>query len=178
MAARCFLGELRYGWPADVEPIVYRGVIRLNWDARIARLFAVCVARHVLYLAEAEEEPEYAGRVRGAIEAGSLYARGEVTAEEMEAARSLARRFIGGGDVSVAATDAAWAAAQAATHPDDPLFASSQAREHAAHAAGWAALRDGGGSRAYGVAAGAERDWQRDRFVDFLLGIEVDCDGT
>ena len=159
--------------PKNTKSLSYRGV-RLLWDERVARLFAACSAEHVLPVFE-DAFPDDA-RPRNAIETARRFAIGEASGGELESARAAAG----------AAAEAAWAASTAA-------WAAWESARAARAAAAWAAARAaaeaaGATAEAAAWAAGAaaeaawaprdsERNWQRERLADFLLGVEVTCTG-
>jgi hypothetical protein len=91
------------------EKICCRGaklVKKLNWSEKRARLYAADVAEHVLNIFEREQTDD--DRPRKCIEAARLFANGEITKEELDAAGEAA------GEAAWAAAWAAWAAAWAA----------------------------------------------------------------
>ncbi len=123
-----------------------RLVRELHWNDTTARLFAADCAEHTLHIFE-EVCPDDK-RPAEAIEAARKFARGEITQDELAAARAAAW---------AAAWDAAGAAARAA------------ARD-AARAAAWAAAWDAAWDAAGDAAGDAEREWQTARLFQYLNG--------
>ena len=126
---------------------------RLNWDQRVARLFACDCAERVLSLFEVEYPDD--DRPRRAIAMARRYAVGEAIFQELAAAR----------DAALAAADAA---AEAAAN------AAARASDWAARAAAWDAASAGratalGAARAVRAAAwDAARDAQTKRLIWYL----------
>ena len=111
------------------------------------RLIAADFAEHVLPLFEADYPDD--DRPRKAIEAARAFVRGQITIEQLEAAR-----------------DAAWAAASAAASAaarDAALAATRDAALAAARDAAWAAAGDAARAAARAAAGDAERAWQQQR---------------
>ena len=75
----------RWDVPKTLGPMSWHGV-ELCWNAQTARLFAADCAEHVLHIYEAEYPGDM--RPREAISVARLYAKGDATAEELEAARA------------------------------------------------------------------------------------------
>ena len=137
-----------------------RLIKQLNWDKRIARLFAADCAEHVLCYFE-ERYPEDK-RPRNAIDITRKFANGQATQKDLAAwdsARAAAAwaAWDAAGD---AARDAAWAAASAAA---GDAWDSARAAE-------WAAARDAAGDAARDAARAAERKWQTRRLFEYLNG--------
>ena len=118
------------------------------------RLIAADFAERVLPLFEADYPDD--DRPRKAIEAERAYARGEITKEQLAAARAAARAAAG-----AAARDAAWDAAWAAAR---------DAAWDAAWAAAWAvpAARAAAMAAAMAAAGDAEREWQQQRIDEVV----------
>ena len=125
-------------------------------DRRVLRLFASdCAEKALCTEREAGREPD--GALWAAVEAARAYARGEIGARELRAARAAAWAA-----ADVAADVAAWAATDAAAWA-------------AAAAAAWAAAAAAAYAAAYAAYAAAdavcaERDWQAARLLAYLQG--------
>jgi hypothetical protein len=115
---------------------------KLNWNDKIARLFAADCAYHVLEIFERVHPDDL--RPRQATEAARAFARGEINQQDMTVAWTAARD---------AAWDAAWTAARAAA-----WAATRAATRAAARAAAGAAAWD------------AEQKWQSRRLFEYLEG--------
>ena len=126
-----------------------RIVRRLNWNDRIARLYACDCAERVLHIADDE-------RCNNAVEVARRYASGEATRKELAAAWEAARA-------------AAWDAAGAAAW--DARSAARDAAWDAARAA-WAAAGDAwdAAGAAWPAAGNAERQWQTERLMKYIHG--------
>jgi len=138
------------------------------------RLFACDCAERVLPIFE-KEYPED-NRPRKAIETARLFANGEATQKEMDAAWAAARAAAW--EATQKEMDAAWAAARDAAWAAAWAAARAAAREAtqkemdaawaAARDAAWAAARD---ARAAGAAAwDAEQKWQINKLSEYLGG--------
>lgn len=125
---------------------------RLNWDDRVARLFACDCAEHVLSICE-HEYPD--GSPRKAIEVARRYANGEATEEELYdanlAARSAARNVGSSRDWATA-----WSSVQA-SEGTPGWIAGNAAQAAAMDAVGYAA-RD------------TEYQWQTTHLLKYLYG--------
>ena len=121
--------------------ILVRRVDTIN--ERTLRLFAADCAERVLHIFEHDHPDD--DRPRKAIEAARLFAEGKIDDDARAAARAAAW---------AAAGDAAWAAAWAAARA---------AAGDAAWGAAWGAAWD--------AAWGAEQEWQRARFCQYMEGI-------
>jgi len=114
-----------------------RLIRKLEWNERTARLFACECAERVLPIFEKHCPND--DRPHKAIEAARRFTNGEISQEELAAARAAARADAAWAAVRAAARDAAWDAARAA------------ARD-AASSAAWA----------------AEKKWQTERLFEVL----------
>jgi len=160
--------------PDNLKPIRHRG-IQLQWGHPTAILYAACVAQHLLDIFE-EAYPDV-GRPRAAIEAARAYVRGDI---DRDAARAAARAAAHAAYAAGAAANAAAYAAHAAAAAGYAAWAAAAAGSaawaaaaaaYAAHAAAAAA-----GYAAWAAAEAAEQAWQRERLIDFLLGVKVNCE--
>jgi len=135
---------------------------RLQWDARIARLYACDCAERVLKYCDPGDR-----RPREAIAAARRYAEGQATQEELAAAWDAI-----GAAAWAAAEDAARAAAGATAQA-----AAGVAAWVAAWAAAGAAARAAAGATAqaaaWDTAWAAERGWQTERLLWYLDGQKV-----
>ena len=122
---------------------------RLNWDDRVARLFACDCAERVL---GDGADP----RSTDAVRVARLFANGDTTADELTAARAAA-----GAAARAAARAAAGAAARAA---------AGAAAWDAAGAAARAAARAASWDASWAAAGAAEREWQAGRLAWYLDG--------
>jgi hypothetical protein len=121
-------------------------------------LFAADCAERCLPLYEREHPDDL--RVRQAIEARRLYARGTIDKTAWTAIRDSAKASAD----SAAASAVAWAAASAAARD-----AARDAARAAAWAAASAAARAATWAAAWDAAWAAERKWQWDRVREYLL---------
>ena len=152
---------------ADYKLCARRGrlVRRLDaWDERSARLFAADCAERVLPIFERERPND--ARPRKAIEAARAYARGEIHAAGLAAARVAA--WAAAGDAWDAARDAASVAARAAA-----WTAARAAAWTAARAAAGLAVNAAGMDAASAAVEDAEREWQGQRLAA-CLGLTSD----
>ena len=150
-----YLAEGRGDQDAEGHKIAFRQarlIRRLNWDDRIARVFAADCAERVLPIFERDRPTDK--RPRMSVEVARRFAAGQATPEELAAARDGAW---------AAAWDGAWAAAWAAAR--DAAWAAARA---AARAAAWDART---AAWAAGAAAGdAELKWQTELLIKILGG--------
>jgi hypothetical protein len=121
-----------------------RLVKKMNWNDRIARLFACDCAERVLPIYEKDYPDDK--RPRHAVETARLYAEGKATQKARAAAGAAA-----GDAAGSAARDAAGAAAGAA-----------------ARDAAWDAAGDAAGAAARAAAGAAETKWQTQRLALYL----------
>ena len=108
------------------------------------RLIAADFAEHVLPLFEAKYPDD--DRPRKAIDAARAFVRGEITKEQLDAARA-----------------ASWAASRAAARD-----AARDAAWAASRAAAWAAARAAARAAAWDAAWDAERAWQQQRIDEVV----------
>jgi hypothetical protein len=155
-----------------------RLVKRLQWDARIARLFACdCAERALKYALSGDTRPHEA------IAVARRYAHGQASPEELAVAWAAA------GDAKAAAWDASAAAGAAARAA---ASAAAWAAAGVAEAAAWAAAGDAASAAAWAAARAAawaaagvagdaardatwaaERSWQSERLLWYLDGQPV-----
>jgi len=137
----------------------------LNWNERIARLFAADCAEHVLHIFERHYPND--DRPRKAIEAARKFANGETSVKELERASAAAYNAANAADA--AADDAAYFAANAADAAAAAYFAANAAY-CAADAASTAAYCAADATRLSGAGRDNERDWQAARLEQYLRG--------
>jgi hypothetical protein len=154
---------------------------RLNWDERIARMFACWCVRQVWHLLDDD-------RSRKAVETAERFANGEATLDELDAAREAAwkaareaareaARYTAPKAARDAAREDAWEAAQeaareaawAAARYTAPKAARDAAREdaweaaqEAAREAAWAAAWDASGAAVWDASGAAAWEVARD----------------
>jgi hypothetical protein len=139
-----------------------------TWNDKTARLFAADCAERVLQLFEKEFPDD--DRPRKAIEAVRKYANGEISKDDLIAARAArAARAAAFAAEAAAATWATWAA-RAARAARAAAFAAGAA---AATWATWAAAAAGAAAaaaaaEAAAAAGAAERKWQTKRLKEYL----------
>ena len=145
----------------DVVVAEARIVKKMNWDKKVARLYACDCAERVLHLANDE-------RCNEAVRVSRAYARGEASEKELATAWDDARAASGDAGDAWPASGDVWAAgratARAATWAAswDEWAARDGAR--AARTASWVAR-----AARYGVR-GDEQEWQTQRLIDYLHG--------
>jgi hypothetical protein len=127
---------------------------KLNWNDKIARLFAADCAYRVLEIFERVHPDD--SRPRQAIEAGRAFARGKIRQQDMDAALAAALAA-----AWAAAGDAAWGAAR------DAARAAARA---AARDVTWAAARAAARDVTWAAAGDAEQKWQTRRLFEYLEG--------
>ena len=127
---------------------------RLNWDQRVARLFACDCAERVLSLFEVEYPDDM--RPRQAIEIARRYAIGDATDSELFTAGAAARATTGA-TAWATAWNAAWAA----------RAATSAAARATTGATAWDAAWDAARA-ARDAASDAEQEWQTVRLIWYL----------
>ncbi len=130
--------------------------VSLQWEARIARLFACDCAERVLHLYKAAFSEDT--RPHDAIAVARRFARGKATAEELEITQA---GVLAAGETA----EAAWAAAGASA-----WVAARGAAWVAAEDAAWDAAGDAAPTAARAAAKGAEIEWQRTQLLAYLLG--------
>ena len=148
-----FTAEYRGKRIDDTDKIVVQQARLLSkletWNDRTARLFACDCADRALVLID-KPDP----RCIEAVRVARLYAIGEATQEQLDAAGAAAR---------TAARDAAWDAARAA---------AGAAARAAAWPAAWDAARDAAWAAAGAAARDAARKWQTKRLFEYLEGTQ------
>jgi hypothetical protein len=133
----------------------------ITWNERTQRLFAADCAERVLHLCNAD------ARACAAIHAARKYARGELTADQLDAARDAA---FAAGEAAFSAGDAAFAAGDASRVAAwDAAGAAAWAAEGAAAREAAFAARDAAGA-AGAAAASDEKAWQSNRLLQYLNG--------
>ena len=122
----------------------------VGWNEKAARLFIADCAEHVLHVFEDSHPGD--SRPRAAIATGRAFARGEIEAENMDAAQAAAEAAFGGPGGQVA------------------LAAAKVASKRDARAAAWSAAWNAASALHGDAAWDAERAWQCGRLVSYLSG--------
>ena len=141
-----------------------RLIKQLTWDNRIARLFACDCAERVLEIYEKQAPGNLAPR--NAIKVARMFANGEATQDELDAAWATAW-------AARDAEDAAWAARAARDAARAAAWAARAARDAARAAAGVAArvaARAAARVAARAAARVAEQKWQSTRLLQYANG--------
>lgn len=143
-----------------------RLVRRLAWDDSSARLFAAdCAEGALLGERACGREPDE--RLWGAVAAARAFARGQISGEDLAAARAAAREVAGA---------AAWAAARAAAWDvawDVAWYAAGAAAREVAGAVAGAVAGDVAGDVAWDVAWDVAREAQFSRWCAYVTGTEI-----
>lgn len=173
--AQCFEVEPRGASIEDNDICVqqFRFIRRLNWDERIARLFAADCAAHVLHLYTGPSDAP-----RRAIEVARAFANGRATIKDLleanKAAEAAARSAARSAAMSEAARSAAMSAAESAW--SIPESVAGSATRSAAELAAYSVAQSVAESEAISaaeLAGSAERKWQMRRLKKYLLGARV-----
>ena len=143
---------------------------QLNWNDKIARLFACDCAERVLPIFEKNYPDDKRPRV--AIETVRRYVNGLSGEEELAAAEAAARAAETAARAAAGATEtAAWAAAEAAAGAAARAAETAAWAAEAARAAAWAAEAARAAAWAAAeVAWAAEKKWQVKRLLQYLNG--------
>lgn len=147
---------------ADNKVVVREARItkKLDWDETTARLFAIDCAAHVMHIGDEVV-------LSTVLAVTYLYAIGEASREDLDAAQVVAGTVAGAAqDAARAARDATRVAAGAAWVA---IRAVVWAARNATRAVAWAALDATG---AWDVARVAEREWQTERLFEYLQSAE------
>ena len=147
-----------------------------TWNERNLRLLAADCAERVLHIYEKEVPGDL--RPREAITAARAFANGEITREQLAAARAAAwdaawaAWAAARADAEAAAWDAAWAAAQAAEAAARAAraWATGAVTRVAARAASAATEDASAAWAAWAAAEDAERKWQNEQLAQYLSG--------
>jgi len=158
-----------HGSPIDKLCCSRRKLLRWVDGTAPLRLFAAdCAARSLRREETAGRKVDQ--RSWNAVRAARAFAQGEITADQLAAARAAAEAAEAAGAAAGAARAAAWAAAGAARAAVAAAVAAAEAARaaEAAWAAAGAARAAEAAWAAWAAAGAAERRWQRRRLLHYL----------